>query len=516
MKNKKNLNTSLIAIALLIVLIGIIVSVKVVSFRQYKKEKEKLEILTESILSGADKVFSGEKERIDIYIENYNEALFNLIDEPGDGVFLSNIDAVDWDLSVLSKSTGKVIKRFGINLPALSETTYLFDEMSSNIASSQTVYVYFDPMVWRDYYDKYESEKILYKRQIDDSFKKYAMSHPDSQIKFLLPIKSIKYWAGLSQSEFDAEMTEWSYWVEQFNNITNVQFYCLGCEEWLLVNDNLYKDNGNLIEDMTKNASSVTFCDGEYLTAPINLPIFIEKIETSIEKFDAGVYDYPHKSNSRMLFLGDSVLANSRYEDFSVSSVVGFLTGARTYNLSKGGTSATDTGNENSFVGVTRLLKDRSLPSEGYENRENFQRFYDEYKEGDDLFIVIYYGFNDYFCGNKLDGEGNTFYASVKTGLENLKETFPDAKIIVVDPHYVGYFEGGTAPFTEGGASLPEYISVLKKVSEEEEVYNLDAYNESDINEENMGYYLADLVHPTEAGAFKIGQFITDYITGIK
>lgn len=512
MKNKKNINTSLIAIGLLIVLIGIIVSVKVASFREYKKAKDKLEVLTESITSGADKIFASQRERIDIYIENYNEALFNIVDEPADGVFLSNIDAADWDLSVLSKSTGKEIKRFGINLPALSETVYLLDEMSSNIAANQTIYVYFDPMVWRNYYDKYEAGKTLYKRQIDDSFKKYAMSHPDSNIKFLLPVKPISYWAGLSRSEFDAEMTEWSYWVEQFNNITNVQFYCLGCEEWLIVNENLYKENGNLVENMSKNVSGVTFCDGEYLTVSLNLPIFIEKIETAIDKYDAGVYDYPKKAGTKILFLGDSVLANSRYEDFSVSSVVGFLTSAKVYNLSKGGTAATDTGDENSFVGVTRLLKDKSLPTDAYENHDNFQRFYDEYKENDDLWIVTYYGFNDYFNGNNVE----TFYNSVKRGIESLKETFPDAKILVVDPHYIGYYEGGTAPFKEGGATLLEYNAALKKVSDEEGVFNFDAYNESDINEENMGYYLADLVHPTEAGAFKIGQLIADFISKVQ
>ena len=86
----------------------------------------------------------------------------------------------------------------------------------------------------------------------------------------------------------------------------------------------------------------------------------------------------------------------------------------------------------------------------------------------------------------------------------------------MVDPHYIGYYEGGTAPFKEGGATLLEYNAALKKVSDEEGVFNFDAYNESDINEENMGYYLADLVHPTEAGSFKIGQLIADFISKVQ
>lgn len=136
-------------------------------------------------------------------------------------------------------------------------------------------------------------------------------------------------------------------------------------------------------------------------------------------------------------------------------------------------------------------------------------------------YFIIEYGVNDFLTGkipnSRYLEEGDplpidelhTYTGALDSAIVRLRETFPDAQILLVGPHYCQVFSGKT--FIGDGYSLDYGYGPLVNFArgagyiaerhKEDGVLFFNAFESSGIDAETADEYLADGVHMTPLGA---------------
>jgi lysophospholipase L1-like esterase len=200
--------------------------------------------------------------------------------------------------------------------------------------------------------------------------------------------------------------------------------------------------------------------------------------------------DHPDLTDCELVFFGDSVMGN--YHDFaSIPGVVHALTGATVHNLAIGGSSATrNSDDDNSFPNVVQDFLDHNT---------------EELSGDKKLCFLINYGLNDYFGGFSIDDYQN----GLRTGIRALRESYPDARIIVISSNYILSFEKGMARTGDEENVLEDYIAAAEETAAAENVDFLNINDALQWNENNAAKYLVDSIHPNEEGRFLFGVEVT-------
>ncbi|MBO5208781.1 MAG: SGNH/GDSL hydrolase family protein [Lachnospiraceae bacterium] len=234
----------------------------------------------------------------------------------------------------------------------------------------------------------------------------------------------------------------------------------------------------------------------------------------------------------QIVFMGDSILDNDR-EDGGVASLISQNCNAKVYNMAMGGTTAALLPNEQynfatwdsrSLLGVVNAIV-------GNINKDIF----DGYRAGEILdecdfsqtdYFVIEYGVNDFLAkipqSRYLEGGGtlavdevHTYTGALEAAVQILQDNFPDAKILLIAPHYCQIFNadafvGDGYSLDYGYGPLVNYARGCGYVYEQHKKENVIFYNafeESGIDSETADQYLEDGVHLSKEGR----QVYADY-----
>ena len=232
------------------------------------------------------------------------------------------------------------------------------------------------------------------------------------------------------------------------------------------------------------------------------------------------------KYDMQIVFMGDSILDNER-DQAGVAGLVGEACNARVYNLSVGGSMAAllpeepagfEDWNSRGLLGVVNAILGNVDPA-----------LFDGIRAGDNLrgcdfsktdYFIIEYGINDFQSGRipqskYLEDGGelavrdiSTYAGSLETAVNLLHGSFPDAKIMIVSPHFCQFYNGDTFvgdaySVNYGYGTLVDFFRVSGYVAEEHEkegVLFFNAMEESGIDVYTADQYLEDGIHLTEAG----------------
>lgn len=234
----------------------------------------------------------------------------------------------------------------------------------------------------------------------------------------------------------------------------------------------------------------------------------------------------------QIVFLGDSILDGYR-DGTGIAYLTGVYCNADVYNLAMGGTTAALTTYENAVYdkwnsrcmqGVVHAICGDVDPGilDGYKAREVFDSC--DFSNTD--YFVIEYGMNDFLSGIPLNDEEDiydeyTYVGALRIAIQQLKNTFPDAAIVLCSPNYAqfwgkdGAYLGDGNMVNNGGGTLAEYYRVCGNVSADMHTLFLNAYEGIGLDTYSADEYLEDGVHLSEKGrqkyAEKLSQIIMEY-----
>ena len=235
----------------------------------------------------------------------------------------------------------------------------------------------------------------------------------------------------------------------------------------------------------------------------------------------------------QIVFMGDSIIDFDReYE--GVAGLVGEACNANVYNMAIGGTTAALLPDEryerNNWESIGLLGIVNAIT--GYIDTDIF----DNYTAGEHLkkcdfsktdYFIIEYGTNDFLAeippsrylenGEERDVDADhTYVGALDSALNTLHKAFPDAKIIVIGPHYCQFFAGDRFlgdgySFDNGYGKLIDYVRVCGYVAEQHKkdgVIFYNAFEESGIDAYTAEECLKDGIHLTQEGRHRYVDYL--------
>lgn len=154
----------------------------------------------------------------------------------------------------------------------------------------------------------------------------------------------------------------------------------------------------------------------------------------------------------------------------------------------------------NRSIGSSGLTK--ATPNSMMEQLEKF---------GDDDYdiVLIWHGTNDWYWGSEL----KTFKSDMEEAIEIIRKRNPFSEIVWVSPIFreeapYGTTEKKEANFApnKAGATLLDYVAVIKEVSIEKHVRFFDLDSLVQITKYNSEIFLEDGVHPNKLGYERIAR----------
>lgn len=228
----------------------------------------------------------------------------------------------------------------------------------------------------------------------------------------------------------------------------------------------------------------------------------------------------------QIVFMGDSIMDNDD-GTIGVAQLVGENCNAKVYNMAMGGTTAALLPTEpagfsmwesRSLLGVVHAVIGDIKPDifEGYRAGEVLKEC--DFSKTD--YFVIEYGINDFLAevpiskymenGEVRDVDAiRTYAGALDSAVVLLHRAFPDAKIVVIAPHFCQIFDGDkfvgdSYSIDYGYGSMVSYARVCGYVAEqykEDGVIFYNAMEEGGIDAYNADKCLVDGIHLTEEGA---------------
>ena len=239
----------------------------------------------------------------------------------------------------------------------------------------------------------------------------------------------------------------------------------------------------------------------------------------------------------QIVFMGDSIIDFDREND-GIAALVGDACNADVYNLAIGGTTAALLADERydydhwDSIGLLGIVNaaigniDTAI-FENYEAGEYLKKC--DFSKTD--YFIIEYGVNDFMAkippsiyledGGTRDIDAlHTYVGALNDAVDRLHDAFPDAKIILIGPHYCQFFAG--EKFLGDGYSLDlgygnliGYTRVCGYVAEQHKeagVIFYNAFEESGIDAYSAEDCLEDGIHLTPEGRRKYVELLIRFI----
>lgn len=231
-------------------------------------------------------------------------------------------------------------------------------------------------------------------------------------------------------------------------------------------------------------------------------------------------YEFPDLSSYDFVFIGDSIF-DMNYSPTSMPRQLEVYTGARVYNLSKYSSCAGK--GSNGYISFTQIV-DVLLSGQttAYEENQSINidvaRFAADDHSGRKMVIVINHCINDYVFGTVLSNPNDaydvtTYEGALRTGISNLKNAYPQATIVTMEPYYVGINNQGS-DINSRELTMDRYISSLKAVSGEYGALCFDLRTYDFFATYRAGYLLDDLIHPNNMCSKTMARLFSDFVLG--
>lgn len=273
---------------------------------------------------------------------------------------------------------------------------------------------------------------------------------------------------------------------------------------------------------------------------------FIDVVEKEIKETEPEEEDEQSKQNEleddkehdmQIVFMGDSIIDFDRDND-GIAMLIGEGCNADVYNLAMGGTTAA-------------LLPDEKYDFNNWDSRSLLgvanavvgnidTAIFEEYKAGEYLkkcdfsktdYFIIGYGINDFLAKipasrylengetRNIDAD-HTYAGALDCAVSLLHKSFPDAKIILIGPHYCQFFDGdrflGDGHSLDNGyGKLINYVRACGYIAEqhrEEGVKFYNAYELSGIDAYSAEECLKDGIHLTKEGRHRYVDYLIRWI----
>lgn len=323
---------------------------------------------------------------------------------------------------------------------------------------------------------------------VDEKLLAYVDAYPDTAFTVLFSTPSLKYWQSHAGKDLDTYCNLVQVLSAPLLVRENVSLHFAGGEKWLIANPAAY-DTPTDLNAAAARAVMLQVLSGALTFESSGDNSTLNQFRTLLETAVSSPVSYPDLSDYDIVFFGDSVFGN--YQDFtSIPGVLSALTGANCHNYAIGGSAAT-----------TISAEDSSFPH----TVQNFLNEDGDLLTGADsekLCFLINYGLNDYFVGYPLEN----YCDGLQSGIQLLQAAYPDAKIMIVSSNFILSFDCGTVLNGDSQKTLADYIAAAEETAA---AVNADFLNINDLLQWNAGNatgYLADSVHPNEAGRFLFGE----------
>jgi len=237
-----------------------------------------------------------------------------------------------------------------------------------------------------------------------------------------------------------------------------------------------------------------------------------------------------HRVNKlQIVFLGDSILDGYRNET-GIADLTGMYCDADVYNLAMGGTTAALSTDESAeyekwtsrcLQGVVHVICGNV--GDGLLDGHKAKEVYESCDFSDTDYFVLEYGMNDFLSSIPLNDEGDvydpyTYVGALRIAVQNLRESYPDAQIVLCSPNYAhfwssdGKYLGDGNMSSNGVANLVEYHRVCGNVANDMKTLFMDGYEGIGLDAYTADEYLEDGIHLSEKGreayAKKLSQII--------
>lgn len=299
-------------------------------------------------------------------------------------------------------------------------------------------------------------------------------------------------------------------------------------QEW-----NQIKDGTSVVTDAEEQEQAVSSGDNAE-TEPSKVVAKEENEEETEEDLPDENRDY----DMQIVILGDSIMDNDRSES-GVAAIIGEECNAKVYNMAMGGTTAAlmPTEQYNYATWDSRCLLGVVNAILGNINTDIF----DDYAAGKILeecdfdetdYFIIEYGVNDFLTGQipqsryLEDGDTlavdsmHTYTGALECAVDLLQDRFPDAKILLIAPHYCQVFNGTT--FIGDGysvdygwgplVSFARGTGYIYEQHKDGSIIFFNAFEDSGINAETADQYLEDGIHLTPEGSRVYAEYVARLI----
>lgn len=244
-----------------------------------------------------------------------------------------------------------------------------------------------------------------------------------------------------------------------------------------------------------------------------------------------------YRNQIDIIVMGDSIVGAYR-EETSVTNLMEEMLGEPVYNGALGGTccSYTSTGEQLSYTndamnlaGLSQAIyADDFRPQLNARIRSNATEYFFsimidfslfEYENMDVVFLS--YGMNDYHAAVPYDNPENaydpyTFQGALRYSVKNIREAYPNLRIIMVTPTYSWYLAEGLTceEYDTGNGVLEDYVEAQLAVAEELDLEVIDLYHDfySHDSFEEWQNYTVDGLHPNETGRRMIAEKLATYL----
>lgn len=348
-------------------------------------------------------------------------------------------------------------------------------------------------------------------------------SHQDTTFHVMLGAPSAAYWLSRSNVTREHMVADYRRLAEQLTEYDNVMLYFLGAEEWLFMNPDNYVSSLELNSEVAKHLALLTYCDKRYRVLADDCEEIFTKLEENIDmarKSPVG----GDLSDWCLVFFGDSIIGNFS-GSLSIPGAVAGLSGCQAYNMGIGGTTAAmRTGLAYPFPDITELFLKREMSTlaEKPSCQSEMSAYYSEEHDGKKLCFVIHYGANDYFNGQPMNNaedpfDRTTYAGALRSGIKSLKESYPEAVIVVSSPVYVFVFSNGQEIMGEAGGRLKDYVESAERVAEDMGAVFMDNYEGLGLDASSMNTYnISDGVHLGDAGRFLYAQKMIELLESVR
>ena len=354
-----------------------------------------------------------------------------------------------------------------------------------------------------------------------------AEDNPEISFTIYTPFYSRQYWDNVRFDDYPYVVAFYEKILKSLVKCKNVKLMDFTGESWIIDNSLLYEDPeaGDLKSEVYEKLFLYSFIPGHELDKTTVGPAIVKLNENCLTKADGSGDEvkrawfrwpfagekvkpqtYPLEDYD-IVFMGDSIFALNDGV-YSIPSVVSLKTGARTYNISRGGMPAAPYEDVFNMTDAVSHFVDKTLV--GTEETIVYDKWLKQYladdHSGRKLVFVFDACANDYICSLEAFGDTtDTTEGTYALATEALKESFPDCEIICLKPYTVQMASGGTN-INEAGYQLLDYEKAVEKAALANDcfVWDMQYYGGFDIDDTHR--YLDDGVHPSMAGSYVVAE----------